>query len=437
MDLLAPTVLSVLLTPRPPFLPGQQDATGDLPQDGCVNDTSAPWLRRCWAVRREYVDMGAMAASIGVSGRPEANNYYIHAIRNPLLCSAVMPDDCIAQLGVFACFYSIFPRKRFPPSPVPRSPPPLPLPAPRDEWAPAGGDLGRTDTGSSGAPARGVVIGGVVGGAVGGEDAPALSEESPITNLTPPRADMHMLGNSDSQSNEVTLLPDVVRGRGSFGRVVEGFYQGQRVAVKLLPEVHAWGGASVLLLDSFAQEVEVLGRCHHPNVVRLLAACLTPPRQCLVLELMETSLERLLYGQPCGTVLPLRMVLHIATCIAKGLAYLHPTIVHRDLKPGNVLLNDPWGPNPVVKLADFGLARLRMTAQPTERPEAGTPAYLAPEGFDVCNTVITHHFVSEGRDVPAAADRMGIFSNAQMAMLPSATNEFSCRDVAITRLLHV
>ncbi|KXZ55179.1 hypothetical protein GPECTOR_3g325 [Gonium pectorale] len=217
---------------------------------------------------------------------------------------------------------------------------------------------------------------------------------SPVTALTPPRADMQLLmGCQLAPGNEVTLIPGAVRGKGSFGRVVEGVYQGQRVAVKLLPEAHAWGGASLSLLDSFAQEVEVLGRCDHPNVVRLLAACLTPPRQCLVLELMETSLERLLYGQPCGTVLPLRMVLHIATCIAKGLAYLHPTIVHRDLKPGNVLMNDPWGPNPVVKLADFGLARLRITTQPTETPDAGTPSYLAPEGFDPAHCgVITHQF---------------------------------------------
>ncbi len=41
---------------------------------------------------------------------------------------------------------------------------------------------------------------------------------------------------------------------------------------------------------------QILSRVQHPNVVRLLAACVTPPRQCLVMELMDTSLENLLYG---------------------------------------------------------------------------------------------------------------------------------------------
>ncbi len=51
----------------------------------------------------------------------------------------------------------------------------------------------------------------------------------------------------------------------------------------------------------------MLGRCQHPNVVRLLAACLTPPRLCLVMELMETSLDRLIHGGQGGQ-LPLHTV---------------------------------------------------------------------------------------------------------------------------------
>ncbi len=116
---------------------------------------------------------------------------------------------------------------------------------------------------------------------------------------------------------------------------------------------------------ALAQEVEVLARCQHPNVVRLLAVCLTPPRVCLVMELMGTSLDKMLYGGAGGgrgasngaggasrrPLLPLRSVLHIALDVAHGLAYLHPTIVHRDLKPANILVNNPWGDRPVAKLS--------------------------------------------------------------------------------------
>ncbi|GIL84380.1 hypothetical protein Vretimale_15974 [Volvox reticuliferus] len=211
-----------------------------------------------------------------------------------------------------------------------------------------------------------------------------------VTPLTPHRPDLAL---GEEAAQEVTLLP-VVRGKGAFGRVYEGMYGGERVAVKVMRDwgdLGAGGGACLEhIRNSFAQEVEVLGRCRHPNVVRLLAACLTPPKLLLVMELMETSLEKMVYNKN-GDVLPLRTVLYISLDIAKGLEYLHPTILHRDLKPGNVLINGPHSPRPVAKLTDFGVSRLRNTVLITKHPEAGTPAYMAPETFDVKNYTLTHH----------------------------------------------
>ncbi|GLI63910.1 hypothetical protein VaNZ11_007048 [Volvox africanus] len=163
-------------------------------------------------------------------------------------------------------------------------------------------------------------------------------------------------------------------------------------------------------LRQLVQEVQVLGRCQHPCIVRLLAACMTPPRVCLVLELMDTSLEKLLFGRRRGAagngvgevggdaagnhgtraILSLDKVLHIALRVAQGLEYLHPSIIHRDLKPGNVLLKDPDSPRPIVKIADFGLARLRVITMPTMYPCVGTVPYMAPECFDIGLNVLTH-----------------------------------------------
>ncbi|EFJ43345.1 hypothetical protein VOLCADRAFT_106826 [Volvox carteri f. nagariensis] len=197
-----------------------------------------------------------------------------------------------------------------------------------------------------------------------------------------------------AREEELVLLP-VLRGKGSFGRVVEGRYRGGLVAVKLLtgagmvPGPPPGGGGDHRLLRSFTHEVEVLARCDHRNVVRLLAACCCPPpRLCLVMELMDTSLECMIREAP-GRLLPMSAVLDIAVDIARGLEYLHPTIVHRDLKPANVLVNDPLGPNQVAKLSDFGLARLSCSELRTRHPEAGTPAYMAPECFDVTVSAIT------------------------------------------------
>ncbi|KXZ49655.1 hypothetical protein GPECTOR_20g512 [Gonium pectorale] len=184
----------------------------------------------------------------------------------------------------------------------------------------------------------------------------ASSDATPGSVQTPPHPDVRL---DARPGHEVTLLPTVL-GKGGFGRVVEGMYEGQPVAVKLilddsleawgLPaavEYHTWACVSkrvtpgskesreaVLseLSASLAQEVAVLSRCRHPNIMTLIAACLQPPRLCLVMERMETSLDKLLYGRP-GVLLPMEQVLSIALDVARGLEYLHPTVLHRDLKP--------------------------------------------------------------------------------------------------------
>ncbi|KAG2438343.1 hypothetical protein HYH02_010801 [Chlamydomonas schloesseri] len=218
---------------------------------------------------------------------------------------------------------------------------------------------------------------------------------------------------SSASSTVVQLLPTVL-GKGAFGRVVEGRYQGQPVAVKLLLGLmDSTAGNKDELMLSFVQEVEVLGRCEHPNVVKLMAACMLPPQLALVMERMEGSLERLVFGAQRSAaavaaaggsqslplpppppsaqhLLPLPKVLHIAIQMAQGISYLHPTIVHRDLKPANVLINGGESDFPIVKLSDFGLARMRVCTLPTQTPEAGTPAYMAPELFDVTNNIVSH-----------------------------------------------
>ncbi|KAG2487864.1 hypothetical protein HYH03_013579 [Edaphochlamys debaryana] len=207
----------------------------------------------------------------------------------------------------------------------------------------------------------------------------------------------------DAEAPLAVVLTRVTLGKGTYGKVMEGLYGGRKVAVKLIAHpllplagLDGGGGSTGLLpewwqLKAFQQEVEVLGRCCHPNIVSLLAANLRPPRICLVLELMETSLDRLLakHHHHAGALLPMSAALAIAIDIAKGLAFLHPTITHRDLKPGNILINYPDSDSPTAKLTDFGLARLRSTFASTENPEVGTPPYMAPEVFDVENFVVT------------------------------------------------
>ncbi|KAG2425169.1 hypothetical protein HXX76_013923 [Chlamydomonas incerta] len=214
-------------------------------------------------------------------------------------------------------------------------------------------------------------------------------------------------GAADVADIGVTLIPNAVLGKGSFGRVYEGRFRGQAVAVKVAitagpaaTAAAAAGGVAVdaagldcwdadsPAIENLRQEVEVLARCAHPNVVKLLAVCLTPPRLCLVMELMETNLYRLLHR---GGLLPIGMVFDVAIGVASALEYLHPTITHRDLKPANVLIRGLESGRLEAKLADFGIARLRHTLQATKSPDQGTPGYTAPECFDTTNWVVSHH----------------------------------------------
>ncbi|KAG2485602.1 hypothetical protein HYH03_015665 [Edaphochlamys debaryana] len=193
-----------------------------------------------------------------------------------------------------------------------------------------------------------------------------------------------------AEAPAAVVLTGRVLGKGACGRVCEGVYQGQRVAVKQFTFQGVGAALAESILQSCVQELEILARCDHPNVVRLLAACVTGPRPVTVMELCDVSLAQLPYGRRDGKLLPIPLVLHIGAEIAKGLEYLHPTIVHRDLKPANVLINNPDSPFPEVKLADFGLSRIWDTVQPTKTPEAGTTPYLAPECFELDNFIITH-----------------------------------------------
>ncbi|KAG2494625.1 hypothetical protein HYH03_007144 [Edaphochlamys debaryana] len=200
-------------------------------------------------------------------------------------------------------------------------------------------------------------------------------------------------GGGGEEADPVVRLTGVILGKGGFGRVYQGTFRGSLVAVKQLLDTLADApvGSPDQLRESFCQELEVLGRCDHPNIVKVLAASVMgTTRPVMVLELMETSLDKVLYGFP-GVVLPLATVLHIGREVAQGLSYLHPTVLHRDLKPANVLMNVSHGGRPVVKISDFGLSRLRTTILITEQPEAGTPAYMAPECYEVERIGISYH----------------------------------------------
>ncbi|KAG2448447.1 hypothetical protein HYH02_006339 [Chlamydomonas schloesseri] len=165
-------------------------------------------------------------------------------------------------------------------------------------------------------------------------------------------------------------------GKGACGEVYHALWGGRDVAVKKLLDSCP---ANVLPQEmrTLLQEMAILTRARHPNIVRCYGGCLSPPQVFLVEELLVCSLHDFIY-HPHGDRSVLKL-LGLARDVALGLSYLHPTILHRDLKPSNILL-DMSGR---AKIADFGLARYKLRSKlSTHTIEAGTTPYLPPEVFD-------------------------------------------------------
>ena len=174
------------------------------------------------------------------------------------------------------------------------------------------------------------------------------------------------------------ITPEVL-GRGAWGEISVGIYQGTRVAVKKMHDVIISDHNCKL----FEREMIIASRVRHPHLVLFIGA-VTTGIVTIVSELMETSLRKLLEEKK----LKISNLRPISKDVACALTYLHSLpdpIVHRDVSSANVLLNakqDGW----CAKLGDFGsanfLAKLGTVGPGCiaySAPEAGIPSQQGPK----------------------------------------------------------
>ncbi|KAJ6980052.1 G-type lectin S-receptor-like serine/threonine-protein kinase SD1-1 [Populus alba x Populus x berolinensis] len=166
-------------------------------------------------------------------------------------------------------------------------------------------------------------------------------------------------------------------GEGGFGPVFKGtLVDGQEIAVKRLSKSSGQG------MDEFKNEVVLIAKLQHRNLVKLLGFCIHKDEKMLIYEYMPNkSLDSIIFDLTRTKLLNWRRRIHIIGGIARGLVYLHQDsrlrIIHRDIKASNILLDNELNP----KISDFGLARMFGGDQVEANTNrvVGTYGYMSPE----------------------------------------------------------
>jgi serine/threonine-protein kinase len=185
-------------------------------------------------------------------------------------------------------------------------------------------------------------------------------------------------------------LPDLIGGKyrplgvigvGAMGIVysVEHTLTGEQLAVKVMTSHH---GASREAIERFKREARASSKIKSEHVVRVIDADVAPELDrapYLVMDLLEgTDLEKAAADQPVAPVYVVEWMRQIGRALDKA----HRLgITHRDLKPENLFLTQREDGSPLIKILDFGIAKL--TAESTGTTQSGqilgTPLYMSPE----------------------------------------------------------
>ena len=167
-----------------------------------------------------------------------------------------------------------------------------------------------------------------------------------------------------------------VLGKGAMGVVYKGFDPNiaRPVAIKTIHKNLLDSEMGQEMLRRFQTEAQAVGKLSHPNIVGIYEFDQYQGTPYFVMEFVEgRDLKSVIKEQK---VFSLDEAIKIISAVLDGLAYVHEFgIVHRDIKPANIFITNKG----IVKIADFGIARMDNSELTQVGSVLGTPSYMSPE----------------------------------------------------------
>ncbi|MED6131072.1 hypothetical protein PIB30_006691 [Stylosanthes scabra] len=220
-------------------------------------------------------------------------------------------------------------------------------------------------------------------------------------------------------------------GSGGFGVVYYGkLKDGKEIAVKVLTNNSYQGKRE------FSNEVTLLSRIHHRNLVQLLGYCREEDSSMLVYEFMHNgTLKEHLYG-PLSRGRSINWIkrLEVAEDAAKGIEYLHtgcvPVVIHRDVKSSNILLDKHMR----AKVSDFGLSKLAVDGHYLVATKVPISSGLS------CKLFLDRYYISQQLTDKSDVYSFGVILLELISGQEAISNEsfgVNCRNIVQWAKLHI
>ncbi|RCS57527.1 CHASE2 domain-containing serine/threonine-protein kinase [Parvibium lacunae] len=222
---------------------------------------------------------------------------------------------------------------------------------------------------------------------------PNFRDLSQRLNRAKDMAETVILGGGNTRSQQGTLVnqaggvekPMLGRyqvekelGKGAMGVVYQGRDPkiGRIVAIKTLALAQEFEEDELAEVKTrFFREAETAGRLNHPNIVTIYDAGEEHDLCYIAMELLRGK-DLVPHTKP-GQLLPTKLVLTMIARVAQALSYAHKQqIVHRDIKPANLMFDQT---DEIIKVTDFGIARITDSSKTKTGMVLGTPSYMSPE----------------------------------------------------------